>query len=208
MFRKDEYHEEYFRKGGEMINPWGGVEAMLTHALSLLYEVPIAHSPMLESHKVADFDFGLVEPRLAAEVVSLTFLQCILKGLHRSPRIVTDPETMREAGVITATDVSCLVIPDKCIGLPTLAALEQGISVIAVRENDNLMRNDLRALPWTPGQLHVVENYWEAVGVMTALTAGVAPGSLRRPLAATRVETRISESRESESDDAQRSTHS
>jgi len=191
-----------------MINPWGGVEAMLTHALSLLYEVPTAHSPMLESHKVADFDFGLVEPRLAAEVVSLTFLQCILKGLHRSPRIVTDPETMREAGVITATDVSCLVIPDKCIGLPTLAALEQGISVIAVRENDNLMRNDLRALPWTPGQLHVVENYWEAVGVMTALKAGVVPGSLRRPLAATRVETRISESRESESDDAQRSTHS
>ena len=204
----DEYYEEYFRKGGEMINPWGGVEAMLTHALSLLYEVPTAHSPMLESHKVADFDFGLVEPRLAAEVVSLTFLQCILKGLHRSPRIVTDPETMREAGVITATDVSCLVIPDKCIGLPTLAALEQGISVIAVRENDNLMRNDLRALPWTPGQLHVVENYWEAVGVMTALKAGVVPGSLRRPLAATRVETRISESRESESDDAQRSTHS
>ncbi len=204
----DEYHEEYFRTGGEMINPWGGVEAMLTHALSLLYEVPTAHSPMLESHKVADFDFGLVEPRLAAEVVSLTFLQCILKGLHRSPRIVTDPETMREAGVITAADVSCLVIPDKCIGLPTLAALEQGIPVIAVRENDNLMRNDLRALPWAPGQLHVVENYWEAVGVMTALKAGVAPGSLRRPLAATRVETRISESRESKSDDAQRSTHS
>ena len=152
--------------------------------------------------------FGRGAPRLAAEVVSLTFLQCILKGLHRSPRIVTDPETMREAGVITATDVSCLVIPDKCIGLPTLAALEQGISVIAVRENDNLMRNDLRALPWAPGQLHVVENYWEAVGVMTALKAGVAPSSLRRPLAATRVETRISESRKSKSDDAQCSTHS
>ncbi len=204
----DEYHEEYFRTGGEMINPWGGVEAMLTHALSLLYGVPTAHSPMLESHKVADFDFGLVEPRLAAEAVSLTFFQCILKGLRRSPRIVTDPETMREAGVLTAADVSCLVIPDKCIGLPTLAALEQGIPVIAVRENDNLMRNDLQALPWAPGQLHVVENYWEAVGVMTALKAGIAPGSLRRPLAAARVVTRTLEPRESESDEAQRSIHS
>ena len=191
----DEYHEGYFLSGGEMINPWGGVEAMLTHALSLLYEVPTAHSPMLESHKVADFDFGLVEPRLAAEAVSLTFLQCMLKGLHRGPRMVTDPEAMREAGVLTAADVSCLVIPDKCIGLPTLAALEQGIPVIAVRENDNLMRNDLGALPWAPGQLHVVENYWEAVGVMTALKAGVAPDSLRRPLTATRVETTTSESR-------------
>jgi len=58
------------------------------------------------------------------------------------------------------------------------------------------MRNDLRALPWAPDQLHVVENYWEAVGVMTALKAGIAPNSLRRPLAATRVETRRPETEE------------
>ena len=198
----DEYHERYFHCDGEMINPWGGVEAMLTHALSLLYEIPTAHSPMLESLKVADFDLGLVDPRLAAEAVSLTFVQCMLKGLHRSPRIVTDPDSMREAGMLTAADVSCLVIPDKCVGLPTLAALEQGIPVIAVRENTNLMQNDLRALPWAPGQLHMVENYWEAIGVMTALKAGIAPESLRRPLAATQVETRTTETIESKSDQA------
>ena len=75
-----------------------------------------------------------------------------------------------------------------------MAALEQGIPVIAVRENDNLMQNDLHALPWAPGQLHVVENYWEAVGVMTSLKAGITPASLRRPLAATRVEKRTFES--------------
>ncbi len=204
----DEIHEQYFHCDGKMTNPWGGVEAMLTHALSLQYDVPVAHSPMMESHKVADFDLGLVDPRLAAEAISLTFVQCMLKGLHRSPRIVSDPDAMREAGVLTAADVSCLVIPDKCVGLPTLAALEQGIPVIAVAENDNLMRNDLRTLPWAPGQLHIVENYWEAVGVMTALKAGVAPDSLRRPLAATRVETKKSESREPETDEAQRSAQS
>jgi len=86
--------------------------------------------------------------------------------------------------------VSCLVMPDKCVGLPTLAALEQGIPVIAIRENDNLMQNDLQALPWAPGQLHLVENYWEAVGVMTALKSGITPSSLRRPLAATKIEKR------------------
>jgi len=188
----DEYHEEYFHSSGTMINPWGGVEAMLTHALSMLYDIPTAHSPMLESIKVADFDLGLVEPRLAAEAVSLTFLQCTLKGLHRSPRIVTDLDLMREAGVFTVADVSCMVIPDKCIGLPTLAALEQGIPVIAVRENENLMQNELEALPWGPGQLHIVENYWEAVGVMTALKTGILPCSMRRPLAATRIATKTS----------------
>ena len=68
------------------------------------------------------------------------------------------------------------------IGLPTLAALEQGMQVIAVRENTNLMQNDLSRLPWAPGQLHIVDNYWEAAGVMVALRAGIEPGSVRRPI--------------------------
>ena len=45
--------------------------------------------------------------------------------------------------MISNSDISCLVIPDGCIGLPTLAALEQGIPVIAVKGNKNAMRNDL-----------------------------------------------------------------
>ena len=158
-----------------MINPWGGVEAMLTHAVSMLFEVPTAHSPMLESQKVADFDLGLVEPRLAAEAVSLTFVQCMLKGLHRSPRVITEPEVINEAGLLNAADISCLVIPDKCLGLPTIAALEQGITVIAVRENNNLMNNKLEDLPWAPGQFYKVNNYWEAAGVMSALKSGISP---------------------------------
>ena len=72
--------------------------------------------------------------------------------------------------------------------LPTLAALEQNIPVIAVRENKNVMQNDLTTLPWRPGHLYLVENYWEAAGVIMALKAGVTPASLRRPLSATRVE--------------------
>ena len=184
----DQYHEDYFHRDGSMINPWGGVEAMLTHAVSMLFEMPAAHSPMLESQKVADFDLGLVEPRLAAEAVSLTFVQCMLKGLHRSPRIITDPDVMSDAGLLNAADISCLVIPDKCLGLPTLAAMEQGIPVIAVRENSNLMNNNLDTLPWAPGQFYQVDNYWEAAGVMSALKSGILPASMRRPLNATKVE--------------------
>jgi len=82
-----------------------------------------------------------------------------------------------------------LVIPDGCLGLPTLAALEQGIVVIAVRENRNVMKNDLSLLPWKEGQFHRVENYWEAAGIIAALRAGIAPDSVRRPLGHTRVST-------------------
>ena len=176
------YHQDYFDCDGKMVNPWGGVEALLTHAVSSLYDVPSAHAPMFESEQIANMDPGIVEPRLAAEAVSLTFLQCVLKGLRTSPKIVTDPELMSSQDVLTAEDISCVVIPDGCLGLPTLAALEQGIPVISVRENSNLMQNDLTKLPWRPGQYHVAENYLEAVGIMTALRAGLSPTVVRRPL--------------------------
>lgn len=182
-----DYHQGYFDAAGEMVNPWGGVEAMLTHALSCLYEVPTAHSPMFESREIADMDPGVVDPRMAAEAVSTTFLQCILKGLGRSPRIITDSKLFDRAEVVSAVNVSCLVIPAGCVGLPTIAALEQGINVIAVRENRNAMRNDLASLPWSPGQFHEVENYWEAAGVLAALRAGIDPLCVRRPLFPTRV---------------------
>jgi Protein of unknown function (DUF3326) len=180
-------HQDYFQSAGDMVNPWGGVEAILTHAVSLLFDLPSAHSPMLESQEIADEECGIVDPRMAAEAISLGFLQCILKGLQRSPRLVTERDAMRSPGVLSASDVSCLVIPDGCVGLPTLAALEQGIPVIAVRENTNLMRNDLSELPWAPGQLTTVDNYWEAAGVLCALKAGIAPESVRRPLRPTLV---------------------
>ena len=184
------YHRDYFESEGKMVNPWGGVEAMLTHAISTLYDVPSAHSPMLESEDIADMDTGVVDPRMAAEAISLTFLQSILKGLQRSPKIVTDCHAMGNDSVLTVSDVSCLVIPDGCVGLPTLAALEQGVPVIAVRENKTLMSNDLTKLPWARWQLHTVENYWEAAGVMAALKAGIDPKAVRRPISPTVVERR------------------
>ena len=94
---------------------------------------------------------------------------------------------MAQPGVLSAEDLSCLVIPDGCLGLPTLAALEQGIPVVAVQENRNLMKNDLAALPWAPGQFHRVGNYWEAVGVLAAMRAGIEPMAVRRPLPQTSV---------------------
>jgi len=181
----DGVHNAYFQSNGEMVNPWGGAEAMLTHTISMIYDAPSAHAPMMESLEMLRTTFGIVDPRMAAEAVSRCFLHCVLNGLHRSPRIIVDPPIMSRPGMLTAADISCLVIPDGCLGLPTLAAMEQGIPVIAVRENKNCMRNDLELLPFESDKLFVVDSYLEAVGVMTALQAGVAPSAVRRPLTTT-----------------------
>lgn len=176
------YHFDYFTSGGEMVNPWGGVEALLTHAVSSIMEVPTAHAPMMESDDIAAVDPGVVDARMAAEVISITFFQSVLKGLQRSPRIVTDEAEFGRADVMTAENVSCLVIPEGCLGLPTLAALHQGIPVIEVRENRNLMRNHLPTLPWRARQFFSADNYWEATGIIAALRAGIDPDSMRRPI--------------------------
>ncbi len=35
------------------------------------------------------------------------------------------------------------------------------------------MKNDLKEMPFAPGKFFMVENYWEAAGVMSALRAGI-----------------------------------
>ena len=180
-----ESHWEYYESQGGMINPWGGVEAMLTHAISLKYGIPAAHSPMFESKQISELDLGVVDPRMAAEVVSVTFFQSVLRGLQSSPKILNcDSDGEDTIGV---EDIACMVIPAGCLGLPTLAAIGQGIPVITVQENSNIMRNNLASLPWEPGQLIETENYWEAAGVLSALRIGLDPRSMRRPISGVRV---------------------
>lgn len=174
----DDFHKKYFSTDS-MINPWGGIEAMLTHSISEIFNIPCAHSPMMPSSEIMELELGIVDPRKAPESASTTYLHSILKGLHRSPRIVGPTQG------ITLENVSCVIIPDGCIGLPTLACLENDIPLIAVRENKNLMKNDLQKLPFKKNKLFIVDSYLEAVGVMMALKAGISPDVTRRPVRGT-----------------------
>lgn len=176
----DHFHEKYY-SSDDMVNPWGGTEAILTHSIAEVFNIPCAHSPMMTSSEVYDLELGIVDPRKAPESSSTTYLHCILKGLHRSPRIVDQSKGLR------LEDISCVIIPDGCVGLPTLACLENDIPIIAVKENRNSMKNDLRGLPFKNGKLFIVDNYLEAVGVMISIKAGVTPASIRRPIEHTRL---------------------
>jgi len=166
-----EVREHYYEHGG--VNPWGGVEAMLTHAVSHCFKVPCAHSPMMESQEVEQLDFGVVDSRCAAEAISLTYLPCILKGLNKAPRIVDD----------LGPDASCLVIPRRCLGIPMLAAHDREIPIIAVDDNLNVDYVDCTDYV----DAFVVDNYLEAAGVVSALRAGISLESLRRPIKGVKV---------------------
>lgn len=163
------------------VNPWGGIEAMITHSVSNLLDVSVAHAPMIGEY-IEDCEFPIVNPQKSAETLSSTELFCVIKGMYKTPKIV-DP--ICQPGIFTNRDIHVLVTPDRCIGLPLLAALEQGIAVIAVDDPHNTMKNDLSTLPWAPNQFFRAKNYLEASGIITALKNGISPGTVTRPVSPT-----------------------
>jgi len=166
-------HDRYFHDLS-VVNPYGGVEAMLTHAISSIYGVPSAHAPMYEDWETWDQSAGIMDPRLAAEGVSVPFFFSVLKGLKRSPRIVPIEQNGHPyTDGLTAADIDCLVVPEACLGLPVMAAIVQDIPIILVRDSANLADNRIEALVKAGGRIHIAENYLEAAGIICALRGGI-----------------------------------
>jgi hypothetical protein len=165
--------EKYFN--GELANPFGGTEALISHTVSHMFKIPCAHAPIL-SREEKDYynSVGVVDPRASSEVVSPGYLGCILKGLNQSPQI-------SDKGYgITLDSVKAIIVPYSCCGgIPALMAQKYNIPLIAVKENKTV-------LDITPEKMNInaiiVNNYWEACGVVAALKAGISIDMLRRPI--------------------------
>ena len=166
----------YFRRGG--VNPWGYVEAKASKLIATAINKPVAHAPVEATDRDDDElmylqEDVIVDPRMAAEVVSLCYLHCVLKGLHRAPRI-------SNRGV-SVDDVSFLITPIDCVGEPHRACMERGIPIIAVKENKTCLNDKM------PDEFIIAENYLEAAGLVMASKAGVYYPSVRRPISYTKV---------------------
>lgn len=181
----DDLVREYFGPGGD-VNPWGGVEAMLSQALSKQLTRPVIHAPLDEdpSEAMQEAMTKAVDPRKAAEMNSTCNVFCCLKGAHRAPRMVRRPRGIAGSSprALWAQDVDFLVTPARVVGRPHRACLDRGITVIAVAENMTILRDNM------PREFLLVNNYIEAAGVLAAHRAGVSRESVRRPLKRTRVE--------------------
>ena len=159
----------YLRNGG--VNPWGGIEAIISKLIADKLDVPVAHSPFTDWSKKEDdlYDFNeIVDPRMAAEMVSISYLHCILKGLHKAPII-------NYKKGLSVADVDFLITPINCVGEPHFACMKAKIPIIAVRENKTVLKDKM------PDSFIVVDNYLEAVGVLMAYKTGIDYKSVRRP---------------------------
>jgi hypothetical protein len=165
---------------GEIPNPSGGVEAIITHLVSKLFRVPTAHAPLPYYQDVKPHTRE--NPRVAAELISTPHYFSVLKGLARAPRLVPTPSPEHApAHVLTLNNVAAVVIPASCLGgVPALAAELSQIPIISVRENETVLNvsNESMRMP----NVIEVETYLEAAGVLSALRSGIALESLRRPI--------------------------
>jgi len=153
---------EYLKNGG--INPWGGVEAKASKLIANAIDKPVAHAPFGDHLK--DFK-EVVDPRMSAEMVSICYLHCILKGLHKAPLINYDRG-------LSVNDVDFLITPVDCFGEPHEACLQADISIIAVRENKNVLKDEM------PDEFIVVDNYIEVAGLLACYKSGVNWETVRR----------------------------
>jgi hypothetical protein len=169
---------------GEIPNPSGGVEAIITHLVSKLFRVPAAHSPLpyYQDLKPTTAD----NPRVSAELISTPHYVSVLKGLARAPGLVEISRPEHAPGqLLTVNNVGAIVAPASCLGgLPALAAEFSEIPLVAVRENATILdvTNSTMRMP----NVIEVESYLEAAGVLVALREGISLESLRRPLGRTR----------------------
>ncbi len=171
----------YYKNGG--VNPWGGIEAIASKLITSALNKPVAHAPIQsETDKELDkqdvFEF-VCDPRIAPELISTCYIHCVLKGLHKAPRISKHHPGIGMA--LSVNDIDVMVSPCGCWGRPHEACKKAGIPILSVKENSTVHGNfdNPTTIP--------VDNYLEAAGYIAAMGAGVMPASVRRPLEPTEV---------------------
>jgi hypothetical protein len=156
------------------IDPIGGYEAAVSHAVTLALGVPCAHAPVF-ADPLAELECSLVvNPKVAAEVVAPTYLPCVLAGLRQAPNLVTssfaDP-----ALAVPPSRVAAWVMPcDTLNSPPVLGAWARGIPVITVASNTSILNDTAEAVLGAVQAQHYqqrglwvpVASYLEAAGLL------------------------------------------
>jgi len=156
---------------GEGVDPIGGLEAMISHALVAQFQLPVAHAPVFPMDEALPVTDKAVDAKAASEFMVSTFLPCVLTGLAKAPQFVD----ATAAGAIGIEALSALVVPANAMGgIPVLEAVERGIPVLTVANNQTVLAADAHSLGLLahPGVV-ACNSYQEALGHLVAMRQGI-----------------------------------
>lgn len=146
-FNEDSEDVDY--ENGNGIDPIGGVEAVISHLITKEFKIPSAHAPAFDE---IDIETKIANPKVASELISSTYLPCIIQGLSIAPKI----ESINSAK-ITYKDVDYLIVPYNALGSKAvLGAYQNEVKIVCVKNDTvlNITSDKLKIEPYM-----VFDNY-------------------------------------------------
>ncbi len=129
----DEPPEDNYKDGAD-VDIVGGVEAVISHYLTRELKVPVVHAPAFENITITK---EIVDPKVAAEYITPTFLPCLLFALKNAPLF----STKKVEQYINVKDLKALIMPYNSLGSEIVdEALRKGIKVFAIKENQSVLK--------------------------------------------------------------------
>lgn len=138
-FSEDCEDENY--SAGVGIDPIGGVEAVISHLIAKEFEIPTAHAPAFCN---IDISTKIENPKVASELISSTYLPCIMQGLSIAPKIGKNEE-------ITYENIEYLIVPYDSLGSSAvLSSIKNGTKIITIENQTilNVTAEKMNFVPW------------------------------------------------------------
>lgn len=129
-FNDEELDDDSDYIQGQGVDIVGGVEAIISHYMSKELQIMTIHAPAFSSIEI---EKRIINPKSAAEYVTLTYLPCLFFGIQQSYKPIYD---INNKNSINVKDVKALILPYDALGSKlVLNALNNNIKVVAIKEN-------------------------------------------------------------------------
>ena len=153
FFGEDSEDENY--ASGNGIDPIGGIEAVISHLIAKEFKIPVAHAPAFSN---IDISQKIENPKVSSELISSTYLPCIMQGLSIAPKIGKKEK-------ITNKNVEYLIVPYDSLGSKAvLSSITNKTKIIAVK-NKTQLDVTFEKLNFKPE--YIFESYTECLTAIT-----------------------------------------
>ena len=162
---------------GRGVDPIGGVESIISHAVSSVTGLVSAHAPVLLSKEKVDY--SKISPVSAGEYVAQTFLPSVINGLRYAPRVVL-PKDSQNDDILSFNNISKLIVPSSAFGSAGVLFLNEiSDKVVLVKEN----RTCLEVHPEDISMdFNLIANYRSIIDKKAFDELGIEPEIFKRPL--------------------------
>ena len=122
-FNEDSEDENYSNAQG--IDPIGGIEAVISHLITREFLIPAAHAPAFLDIDISE---KIENPKVSSELISSTYLPCVMQGLSIAPKI-----TKFDDG-INYKNVDFLIVPYNALGSSAvLSCIKNNVKIVTVK---------------------------------------------------------------------------